>query len=125
MAELIYKNEVYEIVGAAMRVHNTLGYGFLEIVYKDALELEFKEAKIVFAREHEFPVFYKNIKLKRSFFADFLLFNKIIVEIKTNSFGIADEDMAQTINYLKASGNKLGLIVNFGKYRLDHKRVVL
>lgn len=124
MTDLIYKNEVYEIVGAAMRTHNTLGYGFLEIVYKDGLEIELRKAEIPYSREQAFPVYYKDIKLNRTFYADFFVHNKLIVEIKTNAAGIGDDDLAQTLNYLKASGNKLGLIINFGKTRLEYKRVV-
>lgn len=125
MGNLLYKEEVYDIVGVCMTVYNTLGYGFLEIVYKDAMEIEFLENEMGNAREREFPIIYKGTKLKRSFFTDYLLFDKIIVEVKTNPDGITEDAIAQTLNYLKASGNRVGLIINFGKRKLDYKRLIL
>ena len=125
MANLLYKEEVYDIIGVCMTFYNTLGYGFLEIVYKDAMEIEFLENEMSNAREREFPIIYKGTILKRSFFADYLLFDKIIVEVKTNSNGITEDAIAQTLNYLKASGNRVGLIINFGKRKLDYKRLIL
>ena len=107
-----------------MEVHNNLGPGFLEIVYKDALEYEFKKANIPFQREKEYEVNYKGIILPHKFYADFVLFDKIILEIKAVS-GITDEFIAQCINYLKVSGNKLALLVNFGELSLKYKRIVL
>lgn len=124
MANLLYKEEVYDIIGICMNVYNTLGYGFLEVVYKDAMESEFIENEKQHHREKEFPIVYKGRALKRTFFADFLLFDNIIVKVKANADGIADEANAQTINYLKASGKKVGLIINFGKRKLEYKRVV-
>ena len=124
MESLIYKTEVYHLVGACMEVYNTLGYGFLEIVYKDAMEFEFAERELEYCREKELPINYKGRKLNRSFFADFVLFDDIIVEVKSNVDGITDDAVAQTLNYLKASGNKLGVIINFGKRKLDHKRLI-
>jgi GxxExxY protein len=124
MQTLLYKDEAYIIIGLCMDVYNTLGFGFLEIVYKDAMQLELEERNLDFIREKEFPVLYKGKKLKRTFFADFVLFDNIIVEVKANADGISNEAVSQTINYLKASKNKLGLIINFGKRKLDYKRVV-
>ncbi len=123
MTEIIYKKESYQIIGKCMEVHNNLGPGFLEIVYKDALEYEFNQAGIPFEREVEYEVNYKDIVLPHKFFADFVVFEKIILEIKGVS-GLADEHIAQTINYLKVSGNKLGLLVNFGELKLKYKRLV-
>ncbi len=124
MTELIYKEESYKIIGCCYEVHNNLGAGFLEIVYKDALEYEFINSQIPFQREVEYDVNYKEKKLTHKFFADFVVFNKIILEVKAIS-GIADEHIAQTINYLKVSNNKLGLLVNFGELKLNYKRLVL
>ena len=107
-----------------MEVHNNLGPGFLEIVYKDALEYEFNKANILYEREKEYAVNYKNIILPHKFFADFIVYNKIILEIKAVS-GIPDEFIALAINYLKVSQNKLALLVNFGELKLNYKRIVL
>lgn len=107
-----------------MEVHNNLGAGFSEIVYKDALELEFKNAKIDYYREREYAVNYKGIILPHKFYADFVIFDKIILEVKGKN-KIADEDIAQSINYLKVSENNLALLVNFGEPKLNYKRIVL
>ena len=106
-----------------MEVHNNLGAGFSEIVYKDALELELKKENIEYCREKEYTVNYKGIVLPHKFYADFVLFDKIILEIKGKS-KLAEEDIAQCINYLKVSKNKLALLVNFGEQKLDYKRIV-
>lgn len=124
MSKIIYKEESYKITGICMDIHNNLGKGFLEIVYKDALEYEFNKANIPHEREKEYAVNYKGIILPHKFYADFVVYDKIVLEVKGIS-GIADEDVAQTLNYLKVSGNKLGLLVNFGKFKLRYKRIVL
>lgn len=124
MAEIIYKSESFKIIGLCMEVHNNLGKGFLEIVYKDALEYEFRNNQIPFEREKEYVVKYKDVILPHKFYADFVVLDKIILEVKGIA-GIAVEHLAQTLNYLKVSGCKLGLIVNFGKSSLQYKRVVL
>ncbi|NOY76714.1 MAG: GxxExxY protein [Calditrichaeota bacterium] len=121
--ELIYQDESYKIIGICMEVHKNLGKGFLEIVYKDALEYEFKNAGIEFEREKEYIVRYKDIVLPHKFFADFIVFNKIILEVKSVS-AITDEHIAQTLNYLKVSGLKLGLLINFGELSLRFKRII-
>ena len=121
---IIHKEESYQIIGICMEVHNNLGAGFSEIVYKDALELEFKNAKIEYSREKEYAVNYKGIILSHKFYADFVIFDKIILEVKGKN-KIADEDIAQCINYLKVSGNNLALLVNFGESKLNYKRIVL
>lgn len=107
-----------------MEVHNNLGAGFLEIVYKDALELEFRKSGIGFEREKMYEVNYKGVVLPHRFYADFVVFDKIILEVKGIS-GISEEFIAQALNYLKVSGNQLALIVNFGELKLNSKRVVL
>lgn len=102
MINMLYKSDVYEIVGAGMEVHRTLGFGFLEVVYKDAMELEFVERDINFLREDEHSVNYKGKTLKHKFFADFTLFDNIIVEVKANKDGIPVDAIAQTLNCLKS-----------------------
>ena len=124
MTELIYKEEAYQIIGACMEVHKRLGRGFLEIVYKDAIEYEFGMKKIPYEREKQYKIPYKNVVLSHKYFADFVVYDKIILEVKAGS-GIVDEFLAQTLNYLAVSDCKLGLIVNFGKDSLEYKRVVL
>ena len=123
MSELIYPDESFEIIGKCMEVHRELGHGFLEIVYKDALELLFKRNNIFYEREKEYQVVFKNTVLPHKFYADFVVFDKIILEIKAVKT-FTDEHIAQTINYLKVSGNSLGLLVNFGRGSLESKRIV-
>ena len=123
MIDLIQNEESFQIIGVCMEVHNQLGSGFSEIVYKDALELEFEERNIPFEREQKFNVNYKGAILPHSFYADFVIFETIILEVKAVS-EISGHCFAQTINYLKVSDNQLGLIMNFGQSRLDYKRVV-
>jgi GxxExxY protein len=122
--EIIYKEESYEIIGKCMEVHNELGHGFLEIVYKDALEILFNQGNIYFEREQEYPVYFRGILLRHKFWADFVVYEKIILEVNCVTY-LTDEHIAQTINYLKVSGNKLGLLVNFGRGKLEYKRLVL
>ncbi|MCJ7935754.1 MAG: GxxExxY protein [Chryseobacterium sp.] len=124
MEDLVYKQESYVIIGVCMEVHNNLGSGFSEIVYKDALEYEMKQAGIVYEREKEYFVTYKGTVLPHKFYADFVVFDKIILEVKGRS-DIAEGHIAQAINYLKVSENKLALIVNFGEIKLNYKRIVL
>jgi GxxExxY protein len=124
MENLIFKEESYKIIGICMEVHNNLGAGFLEVVYKDALEYEFKISGIPFKREKEYPVVYKEQTLKHSFYADFVVYDRIILEVKGIS-RLKEEHIAQCINCLKVSGNNLALLVNFGEPKLISKRVVL
>lgn len=98
-----------------MEVHNNLGAGFLEIVYKDALEYELKKAEIPYKREQEYHIKYKGIILPHKFYADFVIMDKIILEVKAAK-EIEDKFIAQAINYLKVSNNKLAIIVNFAKF---------
>ncbi|MBX2934362.1 MAG: GxxExxY protein [Ferruginibacter sp.] len=118
------KEETYQIIGACMEVHNTLGAGFLEVIYKDALELEFLKAGIPFEREKEYIVNYKGTILPHHFIADFVVFDQIILEVKGVK-SIAEEHIAQTLNYLKVSGNEIALLVNFGEIKLNYKRLIL
>ena len=123
VADIILKEESYKIVGVCMEVHRELGMGFKEAVYKDALELEFKAAEIPFTREKSYILRYKGKILPRKYFADFVVFNSIILEVKATPV-IINPFVYQTINYLKASGIKLGIIANFGNKSLGYKRVV-
>lgn len=124
MANIIYKEESYSIVGALFEVYNHLGSGFSEIVYKDALSIELNSLNIPFEREKEYSVNYKGIILPHKFFADFVVFDKIILEIKSVE-NMHDKHLAQCINYLRVSKCKLALLVNFHKDFLDHQRIVL
>ena len=124
MENILYKSQVYDIIGACMSVHNFLGHGFLEIVYKDAIQFELINCGINFEREKEFYINYKEIILPHKFYADFFVLDKIVVEIKSTKEGISKEYIAQSLNYLKVSGSKLGLIVNFGKSSLEYKRLI-
>ncbi|TXD84960.1 GxxExxY protein [Subsaximicrobium wynnwilliamsii] len=124
MANILYKDESYAIVGALFDVYNHLGSGFSEIVYKDALEYEFKDRAIPFQREKEYAVAYKDVFLSHKFYADFVVFDKIILEIKSIE-NLNDKQLSQCINYLKVSQLKLAILANFHKDLLDHKRILL
>mgnify|MGYP001260918890 CR=1 FL=1 len=118
------QNETYKIIGICMEVHNNLGKGFSEIVYKDALEVEFNREGILYEREKEYLVNYKGVILPHKFYADFVVFDNVILEIKSVS-KIADKHIAQAINYLKVSQNKIALVVNFNEDKLQYKRLIL
>ena len=118
------QNETEKIIQTGIEIHKILGAGFLEIVYKDAFEYEYRNQSIIYEREKEYIIQYKKAVLPHKFYADFVVLDKVIVEIKAKDGGIAEEDYAQTINYLKCSGCKVGLILNFGKMKLEIKRVV-
>jgi GxxExxY protein len=124
MNDLVYKEECFKIIGAAMSVHRELGNGFLEAVYADALELELNELKIPFNREISLTILYKGQPLKKEYIADFICYNKIIIELKAVS-SLDNNHEAQIINYLKATGYKVGLLINFGEQSLKYKRYIL
>jgi len=124
MDKLLQGNETYKIMGLCMEGHRILGFGFSVIVYKDALEIESLLNKIPVSREKQFDIIYNEKTLKHKYFADFVMFDNIIVEIKATGGGIAEEHISQTLNYMKASGSSTGLI-NFGKKSLSHKRLIL
>jgi GxxExxY protein len=121
---LIYKEEVYNIIGLCMEVHKTLGRGFNEIIYKDALEIEFNYNKIQFEREKPYDIIYKNTKLQRKYIADFVIMDKIILEAKAIE-KLESTHLKQTLNYLAVSQLKLGLLINFGSNSLEYKRIIL
>ena len=106
-----------------MKVHSILGPGFKEIIYKDALEIELQREKISYEREKSFRVQYDGVILLRRFDVDFMVFNNIVLEIKATSF-IHYENFRQTLNYLRASEIKLGILINFGAKRLEFQRIV-
>jgi GxxExxY protein len=118
------KDETYKVIGLAMEVHRSLGKGFLEIVYKDALEVEFSDNLVQFERERAYVIEYKGRILKRKYVADFVVYGDLILDVKAQS-GIYEEDIKQTINYLACAKLSLGLIVNFGQNSLTFKRVIL
>jgi len=122
--ELLYKDEVYKIISCCFEVHKNMGKGFLEVVYKDALMLEFTNNEIPFERERKFEINYKGITLPHYYYSDFIMFGDIILEVKAQS-GILTEHYKQIINYLAVSKCKLGLLVNFGEDSLQFKRIVL
>lgn len=123
MDEYLHKEESYTIVGILYEVHKNLGKGFSEIVYKDAIEYELNQLNIPFEREKEFSVNYKETTLKHRFYADFVIFDKIILEIKTvDCFN--NSHYNQCLNYLKISGNKLAILANFNLISLEYKRIV-
>ena len=120
---LIFKNEVFHIIGAAINVANELGCGFLEAVYQEALALELTENNIPFESQKKLNISYKGIVLNKEYLADFVCFGKIIVEIKAIKRLTTIEE-AQIINYLKATQLPLGLIINFGSTKLEWKRYI-
>ncbi|MEO8515028.1 MAG: GxxExxY protein [Ignavibacteria bacterium] len=124
MDKLIYKEESYKTIGCCMEVHKTLGKGFSEIIYKEALEYEFQLNSIPFTRETPCSVPYKGIVLKKGFNADFIVYEKIVCEIKAIEC-LTKSDVRQTLNYLAATKLKLGILVNFGEDSLISKRIVL
>lgn len=125
MAELLYKDEVYAIVGAAMEVYNQLGPGFSEAIYQEALEIETNLRKISSIPQQDVFITYKGTKLSHFFKPDFICYEKIIVEIKALD-RLSSREEAQLLNYLKATGLPLGLLINFGAERdLEWKRMVL
>jgi GxxExxY protein len=124
MTELIHKAESFKIIGVCMEVHRQLGKGHSEIIYKDALEYEFQRASIPFAREMEFSIQYKEIVLPQKYFADFVVFGNILLDVKAVET-LTDSHVKQVLNYLAASKLRLELLINFGEDSLAYKRVVL
>lgn len=112
----------HAIIGAAMEVHNHLGHGFLEAVYREAMATELSMRGIPFRREVELPVHYKGTPLRCTYRSDFLCYDDVIVETKALA-ALGGIEQAQVINYLKATGIRLGLLLNFGARRLEVKRV--
>ena len=124
MTDYIYEEESYQIIGILFEVHKNLGKGFSEIVYKDALEYEYTQLNIPFEREREYVVTYKDSILKHKFYADFIVYDEIILEVKSVK-EVNNEHIAQTLNYMKLADSQLGIIANFQNKSLTHKRLVL
>lgn len=123
MAEIIYKDESYKIIGSCMKVHSELGAGFLESVYQEALERQFIKDGVPYVREKVLKINFDGEQLKKTFKADFVCYDKIIVELKAASF-IHSDNVQQTKNYLKTTKFELGLVINFGERSLVYKRVL-
>ena len=125
MNDLIYKEESFKIIGACFNVYKDKGCGFLEAVYQGCLEIEFDYQKIPFVSQKELQLFYRGKELKQKYIPDFVCYNKIIVEIKAVK-KLTEVHFAQVINYLNATGYKLGILVNFAHYpKLHYERIVL
>jgi len=123
VAKIVYKEESYRIIGACMRVHRTLGPGFLEAVYQEALEKEFISSKIPYIREKKLKLTYNNQPLKKYYRADFICYDKIVLEIKSVNY--LNKLMINILyNHLKAIDYKLGILINFSKPSLEYKRVL-
>jgi GxxExxY protein len=114
----------YSIIGAAMEVYRQLGCGFLEPVYQEALAIEFTNREIPFVRETKLPLTYKGRALDTKYCADFICFDSVVVELKA-LVRMSGTEEAQVINYLKATGHEVGLLINFGRRSLEHRRFVL
>jgi len=122
---IIYKDESYEIIGACFEVYKEKGCGFLETVYQECLGLEFDLRRLAYAAFAPLNLTYKGVQLKQRYIPDFICLQKIIVELKAVS-ELVDEHRAQVHNYLKATGYRLGLLVNFGHYpKLQYERIVI
>ena len=124
MSELYLRDESYKIIGICMEVHKILGKGHSEKVYGDALEYEFQRNEIPYNRELRYNIAYKDIVLPSYYFADFVIFDEIILDLKAIAT-LTTSEIKQTLNYLAASKNKLGLLVNFGEDSLKYKRIIL
>jgi len=120
---ILYKEESFKIIGACMKVHRTLGAGFLEAVYEEALEKEFRDQKIPFERQVKLDVYYADVKLKKQYRADFVCYDSIIIEIKA-VVQIPTVFYSQSQNYLKCTRKELGMIINFGTSSLTYKRII-
>jgi GxxExxY protein len=122
--ELIYKDEAYAVIGACFEVYNELGCGFLEAVYQECLEMELTLRGIPFRPQAELGLTYKGRPLKQRYQPDFICYEKMILEIKSAS-GLDDAHRSQVHNYLKATGHRLGILVNFGHHqKLEYERIV-
>lgn len=119
------QQETYRLIGICMEVQRTLGYGFSEVIYKDAMELEFIDNELAYQRGKKYSVSYKNKQLGHQFYVDFACFDRVIVEVKSSDKGITPDHVAQILNYLKVTGCEVGLLVNFGRRKLEYQRFIL
>jgi len=122
--EYILKDECYKVIGCCMDVHNELGPGFLEPVYQEALSYELSRSKVLYEKEKMLEISYKGRILDKKYVADFVCFGELIVELKALK-SLSKEHTAQVLNYLKATGYRIGLIINFGTSKLEYKRIIL
>lgn len=120
---LLFEKETHDIIGACMQVHKKLGSGFLESVYQEALEKEFENQNIPFARQKRLHILFDGNPLNKFFITDFVCHDSIILEIKAANF-IHSDHSKQVINYLKATGFTVGLLINFGESSLKWKRFI-
>ena len=123
MTDIVLKQESYNIIGVCLRVYEELGGGFLESVYGKAIEKEFKLSGIPFEKQVKLNIQYKGEDLGKYFIADFVVYGKIILEIKAVSY-LVNQHLSQTLNYLKATDTRLGLVVNFGNVKFQYRRVL-
>jgi len=121
--KILYKEESYKIIGICMNIHSRMGTGFLEAVYAEVLEKEFIKNQIPYEKEVKLDLFYNGEKLEKKYKADFVCFDNIILEIKSVTF-LHENFTKQTLNYLKATHKKLGLLINFGEPSLKYKRII-
>jgi GxxExxY protein len=121
--EIHYKEESFNIIGSAMEVHKEMGNGFLEAVYQEAFCMELSERFIPHRKQVELDIYYKEIQLKKKYYADLICYNKIIIELKAVD-RLRPEHHSQVLNYLKATNFKLGILINFGAKSLEYKRFV-
>ena len=123
MSDQLYKEESFKIIGFCMEVHRELGKGQDEVIYKDALEIECRRCSVPYARQRKYKVHYKGVVLPHFYFADFVVFDKILFEAKACE-RLTEAHVKQVLNYLAVSGLKLGLLVNFGEDSLAWKRLI-
>jgi GxxExxY protein len=124
MTELLLKEEVYAIIGAAIEVHRELGAGFREPVYQEAMEIELADRTIPFQAQQELNIRYKKRVLKKKYVPDLICYDQVIVELKALDHLSGNEE-SQILNYLKATGLRVGLLINFGSHgKLEWKRFV-
>ncbi|SDR66510.1 GxxExxY protein [Polaribacter sp. KT25b] len=124
MTDLLYKEDTYKIIGICMEVHNQLGKGFNEVVYSDALEIEFIDNNIKYSKEQKFNISYKGNILPHKYRADFIINDKIVLELKAIKC-LTSSHVKQTLNYLAVSKLKIGLLINFGEDSLKYQRIIL
>ena len=125
VSEILYRDEVFAIIGAAIEVHRALGPGFLEAVYQEALEIELRARSIPFENQKPLAIIYKNHRLQKGYIADLLCYDKMIVELKAID-QLSGREAAQLIHYLKTTGLRVGVLINFGSFgKLEWKRFVL
>lgn len=123
MTDILYKDESYAIIGACIKVHSELGAGFLEAVYQEALEKEFTKRNIPFQRQPKLSLYFDGEKLKKFYIADFFCYDSIVLELKATTY-LAEFNIKQLQNSLKASRQRLGILINFGTPSLTYKRIL-